>query len=78
LAWHIQWRAENGRPPRGQADAKKFSALIKDLTEKEPRVYRRGDGRLAIECGWGILDGLALYAELADAIEKRPEETSRR
>jgi hypothetical protein len=26
----------------------------------------------------GILDGLALYAELADAIEKRPEETSRR
>jgi hypothetical protein len=41
-------------------------------------VYRRCDGRLAIECGWGILDGLALYAELADAIEKQPEETSRR
>ncbi len=65
-------------PPCRQADAKRFSALIKDLTEKEPRVYRRSDGRLAIECGEGILDGFALYAELADAIEKRPEETSRR
>ena len=51
---------------------------IKDLTEKEPRVYRRSDGRLAIGCGEGNLDGLALYAELADAIEKRLEEISRR
>jgi len=39
---------------------------------------RRSDGRLAIRCGEGNLDGLALYAELADAIEKRLEETSRR
>jgi hypothetical protein len=41
-------------------------------------VYRRSDGRLAIGCGEENLDGLALYAELADAIEKRLEETDRR
>jgi len=51
---------------------------IKDLTEKEPRVHRRSDGSLVIECGEGDLDGLALYAELADTIEKRLEETGRR
>jgi len=41
-------------------------------------VHRRSDGSLVIECGEGDLDGLALYAELADTIEKRLEEISRR
>ncbi len=50
-------------------DAERFSALIKALTGKEPRVYRRSDGRIKIECYEGHLEGFMRYAELADAIE---------
>jgi hypothetical protein len=39
-----------------------------------PQERRQVSDRMRL----GIFDGLALYAELADAIEKRPEETSRR
>jgi hypothetical protein len=47
------------------------------LTGKRPRVYRRSNGTIEIECGREHLDGFACYAELADAIEKWLEETSR-
>jgi hypothetical protein len=36
------------------------------------------DGRIRIKCGREHLDGFARYVELADAIEKWLEETSRR
>jgi hypothetical protein len=61
-----------------EADAKRFSAVIKALTGEEPRVYRMKDGKVMIECYEGHLEGFARYAELADAIEKWLEETSRR
>ena len=61
-----------------QADAERLSALIKALTGKEPKVYHTGDGRIIIECNKKHLDGFKRYAELADAIEKWLEETSRR
>jgi hypothetical protein len=67
-------RADAGR----EADAERLSALIKALTGKEPRVYRMKNGRIIIECYKGHLEGLARYAELADAIAKWLEETSRR
>jgi hypothetical protein len=41
-------------------------------------VYQRSDGKIEIVCGGEHLDGFARYAELADAIEKWLEETSRR
>ncbi len=58
-------------------DAERFSALIKALTGREPRVYRRSDGRIKIECYEGHLEGFMRYAELADAIKKWLEETDR-
>jgi hypothetical protein len=60
---------------REEADAERYSALVKALTGKEPRVYRVG-GKIMVECGREHLDGFARYAELADAIMKWLEETS--
>ena len=65
-------------PGGREADAERFSALIKALTGKEPRIRRKSDGTIELVCGREHLDGFARYAELADAIEKWLEETSRR
>ncbi len=65
-------------PGGREADAERYSALIKALTGKELRVYRMKDGKIMIECYEGHLEGFAHYAELADDIEKWLEETSRR
>jgi hypothetical protein len=65
-------------PGGREADAERFSALIKALTGKEPGIYRRSNGRIDIVCGEGHLEGLARYAELADAIRRWLEETDRR
>jgi hypothetical protein len=54
----------------GEADAERFSALIKALTGKEPNVYRMKDGRIIIKCYREHLDGLRRYTELANTIEK--------
>ncbi len=62
-------------PGGREADAERFSALIKALTGKEPKVYRMKDGRVFIECYEGHLEGFMRYAELADDIEKWLEET---
>jgi hypothetical protein len=64
-------------PGGREADSERFSALIKALTGREPRVHRV-DGRIIIECYEGHLEGLARYAELADTIRRWLEETSRR
>ncbi len=64
-------------PGGREADAERFSALVKALTDEEPRVYRMEGGRVMIECGREHLDGFKRYAELADAIEKWLEETRR-
>jgi hypothetical protein len=65
-------------PGGREADAERYSALIKALTGKEPRVYRMKDGKIMIECYEGHLEGFARYAELADDIEKRLEGTNQR
>jgi hypothetical protein len=59
-------------------DAERFAAVIKALTGEEPKVYRKKNGKIIIECGRKHLDGFASYAELADAIKRWLEETSRR
>jgi hypothetical protein len=64
-------------PGGREADAERFSALIKALTGKEPRIRRKKNGQIMIECGREHLDGFARFAELADAIEKWLEETGR-
>jgi len=70
-------RARADAPGGREADAERLSALIKALTGKEPLI-KRGNGRIDIICGREHLEGFARYAELADAIEKWLEETSRR
>jgi hypothetical protein len=66
-------KAPGGR----EADAERYSALIKALTGKEPRVYRMKNGNIMIECGSEHLEGFARFAELAEAIVRWLEETGR-
>jgi hypothetical protein len=65
-------------PGGRKADAERYSALIKALTDKEPRVRHLKGGRIEIWCGREHLDGFMQYVELADAIEEWLEKTSRR
>jgi len=65
-------------PDGREADAERFTALIKALTGREPKVYRKKNGQIMIECGREHLDGFKRYAELADTVERWLEETSRR
>jgi hypothetical protein len=65
-------------PGGREADAERFSTLIKALTGEEPRVDRMKDGKIMTECYERHLDGFKRYAELADTIEKRLEETRRK
>jgi hypothetical protein len=67
--------ASANAPGGREADAERFSALIKALTSKEPRVYRMKDGKIMIECNREHIEGFASYAELADAIKKWLRET---
>jgi hypothetical protein len=65
-------------PGGSEADAKRLAAVIKALTGKEPRIRRRSDGTIEIICGRKHLEGFKRFDELADAIERWLEETSRR
>ncbi len=58
--------------------AERFSALIKALTGKEPKVRRMKNGKIIIECYEKHLEGFMRYAELAEAIARWLEETGRR
>jgi hypothetical protein len=70
--------AKADAPGGREADAERFSALIKALTGKEPRIHKRSNGAVEIVCDREHLDGFMRYTELADAIEKWLEKTSRR
>ncbi len=62
----------------GEADAERLAAVIEALTGVKPKVYRKSDGDIEIVCGRTHLEGFTRYTELADAIKKWLEETSRR
>jgi hypothetical protein len=64
-------------PGGREADAERFSALVEALTGKRPRIRWRSDGTIELKCDGDHLDGLARFAELADAIAKWLEETRR-
>jgi hypothetical protein len=69
--------AKADAPDGREKDAERYSALIKALTGKEPKVYQWSDDTIEIVCGREHLEGFRRFAELADAIEKWLEETSR-
>jgi hypothetical protein len=64
-------------PGGREADAERLAAVIETLTGVKPKIRRRSDGTIEIECGREHLEGFKRYAELADAIEKWLEETGR-
>jgi hypothetical protein len=64
-------------PGGREADAERLAAVVKALTGREPKVRRMKNGEIVVECGREHLDGFKRYAELADAIAKWLEETSR-
>ena len=49
-------------PGGREADAERYSALIKALTGREPRIHRLKNGKIMIECDREHLDGFARYA----------------
>jgi hypothetical protein len=65
-------------PDGREADAERFSAVVETLTGKRPRVYRMKNDMMIMECGREHLEGFMRYAELAEAITRWLEETSRR
>jgi hypothetical protein len=69
--------ARTDAPGGREADAERLAAVIKALTGREPRVYRMKNGAVKIECGRAHLEGFKRFAELADAIARWLEETSR-
>jgi len=73
-----QAAARADAPGGREADAERFSALVKALTGKEPRIIERSDGTIVVVCGREHLDGFMRYAELAEAITRWLEETGRR
>ena len=62
-------------PGGREADAERLSALIKALTGKKPRIRRKKNGQIEVECSKGHLEGFMRFAELADAITRWLEET---
>jgi hypothetical protein len=68
--------AKADAPGGRETDAERLAAVIKALTGRAPRIRRRSDGTIIIECGREHLEGFKRYAELADAIAKWVKETS--
>jgi hypothetical protein len=74
----VGYAAARADAPGGrEADAERYSALVKTLTGREPKMYQRSDGRIMIERYREHLDGFKRFDELADAIERWLEETKR-
>jgi len=75
----LGFAAASAKAPGGkEADAERLSALIEALTGRKPKIIKRSDGQIVIECSRAHLDGFMRYAELADAIAKWLEETKDR
>jgi GH18 family chitinase len=65
-------------PGGREADAERLAAVIETLTGAKPKIRRKKNGQIIIECYREHLDGFARFAELADAIKRWLEETGRR
>jgi hypothetical protein len=70
--------ARNDAPGGREKDAERLAAVIEALTGVKPRIYRTKKGTIEIICDKVHLEGFMRYKELADAIMKWLEETSRR
>jgi hypothetical protein len=65
-----------GHAGRGQTPpaAERLAAVVEALTGVKPKISRRSDGAMEVVCSWTHLEGFKRYAELAEAVERWPEE----
>jgi hypothetical protein len=63
-------RAKADVPGGRKADAERLAAVVKALTGRKPRIYRKKNGAVVIACGRKHLEGFRRFAELADAVER--------
>jgi hypothetical protein len=69
--------ARGNAPEDREEDAERLAAVVEALTGVKPRIRRKKNGAIIIECGKEHLDGFRRYAELAEAIARWLEETRR-
>jgi hypothetical protein len=69
--------ARSDAPGGRESDAQRLAAVIETLTGVKPRMRRKSDCTIELVCGRKHLEGFKRYAELADAIRRWLEETSR-
>jgi tetratricopeptide (TPR) repeat protein len=60
-----------------ETDAERLAAVVEALTGVKPKIRRRSDGIIELVCGRSHLEGFRRFAELADAVARWLEETSR-
>jgi hypothetical protein len=52
--------------------------VVEALTGVKPKISRKSDGAMEVVCSWTHLEGFKRHAELAEAVERWPEEAGRR
>jgi hypothetical protein len=65
-------------PDVREKDAERLAAVVEALTGVKPRIRRRSDGKIEIECYEGHLEGFMLYKEFFGTIMQWLKDTSRR
>ena len=69
--------ARSNAPEDREDDAERLAAVVEALTGVKPKIRRKKNGQIIIECYREHLDGFRRFAELADAIARWLEETRR-
>jgi hypothetical protein len=69
--------ARGDTPEVREADAERLAAVIEALTGKKPKIRRKKNGQIIIECYRGHLEGFMRYKELAGTIKNWLEKTGR-
>jgi hypothetical protein len=69
--------ARSSAPEDREDDAERLAAVVEALTGVKPKIRRKKNGQIIIECYREHLDGFRRYAELAEAIARWLKETSR-
>ena len=69
--------ARGSAPEDREVDAERLAAVVEALTGVKPKIRRKKNGQIIIECYREHLDGFRRYAELAEAIARWLKETSR-
>ena len=69
--------ARSNAPEDREDDAERLAAVVEALTGVMPKIRRKKNGQIIIECYREHLDGFRRFAELADAIARWLEEMRR-